>query len=59
MASGSYLQAVQTLPKALPLTQPPSSWTLRTPTWQVYIPQEVEAVAGYYQQKGNGIELEA
>jgi hypothetical protein len=45
------LQAVQMLPQDVPLPDQAEFVDATETTWEVYIPQEIEAVAGYYQQK--------
>jgi hypothetical protein len=45
------LKAVQMLPKDVPLPDQAEFVDATETTWEVYIPQEMEAVAGYYQQK--------
>jgi hypothetical protein len=45
------LQAVQMLPQDVPLPDQAEFVDATETTWEVYIPQEMEAVAGYYQQK--------
>jgi hypothetical protein len=45
------LQAVQMLPKVIPLPDQAEFVDATETTWEVYLPQEMEVVAAYYQQK--------
>ena len=47
------LQYVQMMPKDLPLPDQAEFVDATDNTWEVYIPQKIEAVAGYYQQKAS------